>query len=302
MTMTKKKNLTIILLVALVVTIAVGATFAYLYSFTDAKENVFTFAENIKGNLSEPSWDPDDALNLTPGKEIAKDPQIKNISENGVVEYAAIKLTFLDGAGNEISAANMVTLLNLVEIDWSNNWTLKDGTLTTSAGTVTAASAEQIWVFNNTLPQGVTTDPIFYSITIPESITPDNLKWLAGDYGHNETDGCYVAGAHDTALCTISYRHHEKCALFGGTATAAQIEGTVGGGTIGGKTCDCTAVTIHNSKCPSLIKTLKDDCTLHTSVVSGLGNFTIKVEGAVVQADVFDDVNEAATALISLFA
>ena len=299
MNTTKRRNLTIVLSVVLVAAIAVGGTLAYLFTKTDPVNNVFTFAENIKGELDEPSWVPEDALNLTPGKEIAKDPQITNTSENGVVEYGAIKLTFLDGAGNEISAANMVTLLNLVGIDWSSSWALKDGTLTKDgSGTVTAASAQQIYVFNDTIPQGVTTSPIFYSVTIPADITPDELKWLLGDYGHE--DACYEAGAHDGDVCTVTYRHHEKCALFDGVNTAATIAGTKKGETLGAKTCDCNAVDVHDSKCPILIKTLKGDCT-HTTVESGLGNFTIKVEGAVVQADAFDSFNDAVTALISLF-
>ena len=88
--------------------IAIGATLAYLFSKTEVVNNVFTFVDNIKGELTEPNWKPDDAKNLTPDKEIAKDPQITNTSENGVVEYVAIKLTFLDGAGNEISNDNLV--------------------------------------------------------------------------------------------------------------------------------------------------------------------------------------------------
>jgi len=300
MSTTKRKNLTIVLSLVLVAAIAIGGTLAYLFTKTDPVNNVFTFAENIKGELSEPSWIPEDALNLTPGKEIPKDPQIKNTSENGVVEYGAIKLTFLDGSGNEVSAADMITLLNLIGIDWSNSWTLKNGTLTKDGtGKVTAASAQQIYVFDNTIPQGVTTDPIFYSVDIPANITPDQLKWLLGDYGHDE-NACYEAGTHNGDVCTITYRHHEKCALFDGVNTTAAISGVKKGGALGGKTCDCNAVDVHDALCPLLIKTLKGDCA-HTTVVSGLGNFTIKVEGAVVQADAFDTFNDAVTALISLF-
>ena len=145
----KNKKIVIILSIVLVVVIGIGGTLAYLFSKTDPISNVFTFAENIKGKLDEPNWDPDEALDLVPGKKIDKDPCITNTSENGVTEYAAIKLTFVNGAGTEISAADMVTLLNLVDIDWSNNWTRKSGTLTTVAGAVTVATAQQIYVFND---------------------------------------------------------------------------------------------------------------------------------------------------------
>jgi len=201
-----KKRLTIALSAILVAAIAVGATLAYLSARTETVENVFTFVDNIKGYLSEPTWDPDEALNLTPGAFIPKDPQITNTSENGVVEYAAIKLTFLNGAGEIISDTtpdDMATLLDLIVIEWGGSWTRVDGDET---------SAEQIWVYNYTLPQGVTTDPLFYSVTIKD-ITSQEQMWLRGDYGHDE--GCYEAGAHDGALCTITWRHHEKCAIFG---------------------------------------------------------------------------------------
>ena len=303
----RKKHLTIILAIVLVATVAIGGTLAYLFTTTDTKTNVFTFADNIKAYLDEPSWVPEDALNLVPGKEIAKDPQIKNTSENGVVEYAAIRLTFLDGAGNEIQADDMVELLNLIDIDWSNNWTLKQGTLTADmTGTVTAATAKQIYIFNDTLPQGVTSDPVFYSVTIPSDITSAQLAWLVGDYGHVEA--CYEAGAHDSMTCTITYRHHEKCALNDGINSAAEIAGTQKGNVLGAETCDCNTVEIHNSECPLLIKSLSGDCTDHDEVIAGLGNFTIKVEGAVVQADVFDGLfgsdpakSYASDALVTLF-
>ena len=301
MTNKKKKRLTIILSLVLVAVIVIGATLAWLFSSTDSKENVFTFADNIKGYLDEPSWDPDEALQLVPGKKIDKDPQITNNSTNAVTEYAAIRLTFQDGAGNTLSDADTLKLLNLIDIEWSNNWTLYNGTLTTASGVVTAATAEQIYVFNDTLPQNVTSDPVFYSVTIKDSVTPDQLKWLAGNYGH--TSDCYEYGIHDNGLCTITYRHHEKCAIFG----EAGKKNVAKGGTVNGKTCDCNATAVHESTCPSLIGTLKTGCG-HTTLISGIGNFIIKVEGAVVQADSFDGLfgtdttkSYASDALVTLF-
>lgn len=280
----KKKNLTIILSVVLVAAIAIGLTLAYLFSRTDPVTNVFTFAENIRGDLEEPNWDSDNALNLVPGKKVEKDPQITNTSTNAVTEYAAIKLTFQNGKGEKLTDAQTATLLGMLDIDWSNNWALKEGTST---------SAEQIYVFNLTLPQNVTSDPVFYSVTIKDSITPSQLLWLAGDYGHNEN--CYSYGAHDDDLCTITYRHHEKCAISGMTGS----ENIAKGGTLGGKTCDCKATEIHEATCPKLIGTLKGNCG-HDILISGIGNFNIKVEGAVVQEDSFSTFNEAVTALKDL--
>jgi len=289
----KKKVLTAVLVSVLVVAVAIGGTLAYLFAKTETKENVFTFADNIRGKLDEPSWDPDEGKDLVPGKEVPKDPMITNTSVNGVTEYAAIKLTFVNGAGTTLSDADTATLLSLVDIDWSNTWTLIDGT---------ATAAEQIYAYNDTLPQGVTSDPIFYSLTIKDTVTPEQLLWLAGDYGHDLT--CYEFDVHDAAKCTITYRHHERCEIAAQPDKAAVV---AGGTAANGDVCDCTASVIHEGTCPSLVGNIKADCG-HTTIISGLGNFTIVVEGAVVQADSFDgpfgtDTTKtyAADALIDLF-
>jgi len=300
----RKKILTIVLSLTLVAALAVGGTLAYLFSQTETKENVFTFADNIKGKLDEPKWNPKDAEQLVPGKKIDKDPQLTNNSTNAVTEYGAIRLTFQDGKGVDLSAADTATLLSLITIDWSSKWTLIDGT---------ATSTKQIYEFNNTIPQNVTTDPVFYSVTIKDTVTPAQLKWLAGDYGH--TDACYVFGTHDPAVCTITYRHYEKCALeqavAAGVLTEAQVSAAKQGDTLVGTdgknyTCDCTPAEVHSPNCPSLIGTIptNPDGTFvcgHNTLLSGIGNFTIKVEGAVVQADAFTSASDAAADLITLF-
>lgn len=292
---TSKRNLTILLSIVLVAVLATGITLAYLFAKTEVKENVFTFAKNITGNLDEPNWNEEDAKNLVPGKDIPKDPQITNTSENGVAEYAAMKLTFLDGSGKVVKDEDVVKLLNLIGIDWSDSWKLADGALSVDdKGVVTEATAEQIYVYNRLLPQGITTDPIFNIVTIKSSITPDELTWLAGDYGHQ--DSCYEFGKHSDDVCKITYWHHNNCAIVG-EAEASQTEK---GGTVGGKACNCEPSVVHESDCPSLIKALKNTCE-HKTVISGLGNFTIKAEGAVVQADAFNTIEEATVELKKLF-
>ena len=281
MTRKKKRILTAVMAALLVACVAAGGTLAWLWAATETAENVFTFAKNITGELDEPLWEPPNGQNLTPGSEIDKDPQITNTSKNAVTEYAAIRLTWLDGAGSQLSAADMAKLMTVIGIDWSANWYQKAGT---------ADSPQQIWVYGKTLPQGVTSDPIFYKVIIPGDTTNDEFEWLTGDYGHD--DSCYAFGAHDAALCTVAYRHHERCALYNGTNTEAQISAVGTGGTVGGATCDCTAVAVHGSACPSLMAGLTGACG-HTAILSGLGGFAIKVEGAVVQADTFDGLTGA---------
>ena len=281
--MTKnKKILTAALSIALVVIVALGGTLAYLYTKTDTETNVFTFGDNVKATLTEPSWDPDDGLDLVPGMEIAKDPLITNTSKNGVDEYAGIRIVFTRGDGTVLTAAETTKLLGLITIDWSANWTLIDGT---------ATSAKQTYFFNDILTPSMESDSLFYSVTINTAVTPEELLWLAGDYGHDE-DTCYEFGTCD---CTITYKHHEKCAIRGESGN----ENVGLHGVLNGKTCDCKKVaTVHESGCASLKGTLKAGCG-HT-LQSGIGNFNIEVQGAVVQADAFTAIADAKTAIKSL--
>ena len=62
--------------VALVGTIAVGGTLAYLSSITETKKNVFTSSKSIHGKLTETEWNEESASSYYPGKVIAKNPQI----------------------------------------------------------------------------------------------------------------------------------------------------------------------------------------------------------------------------------
>jgi len=282
----------------MVALIALGGTTAFLFSRTDTKTNVFSFADNIAGYLEEPSWDPSNGENLVPRVKIEKDPQITNTSNNGLYEYAAIRLTFVDGAGFSLDNTDLVKLLNLIDIEWGGNWTLISGTITENAsGVVTAVTQPLIYSFDEILPPGVTTDPIFYSVTVKSSITPEELEWLRGRFEHDED--CYIFGTHDTSICTIAYRHHEKCAIAGqGDKTTVPAAGKAANGTY----CDCSAATVHSSACPSLIGAIKPDCGHSMIPGSGLNGFKIIVDGGIVQADAFDTLDDAKPALISLFA
>ena len=293
MTLKKKRNLTILLSLVLVAAIAAGATLAYLSSKTEIIPNTFTFAENVRGLLTEPEWDPDEALELVPGAEIPKDPMITNISNNGVDEYASIKLIFVDGADAPLNDADMTKLMTLIAIDWNNtDWTIADATMTDKT--------EQIWCYNGKLAPAYTTAPLFTKITILDTVEPEELEWLAGIFNH--ADSCYDFGA---CACTPDNLHHKNCALFANPAnTAAAVKGVAKGGTLGGETCDCTAVGLrHQDGCPAWIGNLTGNC--NCTLAGGLGGFTIVVQGGVVQADAFEGLSSpnaaAQVALVDVF-
>ncbi len=293
MTMTKKKKgLIAALSITLVAVIAVGATLAYLFNKSDPISNVFTFSGNISAELNEPSWNPEDGLDLVPGSMMEKDPQITNTSKNTVDVYAAVKMTFKNGAGETLSAEQAEKLMGLITIDWGDAgyWTQIQGD--------NKNAPVQIWRYNTAVKPLETTNPLFYSVTINDDVTPEDLEWLAGIYGH--TDDCYVRG--ECTCDQVTYIHHERCAI----ADEPGAENVEAGGTLNEKTCDCKAAPQHEAGCPYLIGHIPEDADCHTELqesddgILSLGNFQLVVEGAVVQADAFDSIEDADAPLIEL--
>jgi hypothetical protein len=301
---TKKKRLVVGLAVALVALIALGATLAYLSAMTDQKENAFSFAENIKGRLDEPNWDPKEGENLIPGYEVKKDPMITNVSNNGVDEYAAIRLNFTDGLGNTLSDDEasdewVGRLLRLLDITWNtDDWEIADADM--------EGKAEQVWVYKEILAPGEASTPLFNSVTVRPSFTDAELAadptldweteyaWLSS-IAMDHTDSCYEYGDCE---CDPTYRHHVNCAIY----DEAGAENVAEGGTLGALVCDCIPVEIHEAGCPANIATLSGKCS-HTG--EGIDGFQIIVRGAVVQAGVdgMDSWDAPATtaALLALF-
>lgn len=189
------KKLTLTLLcVILIGVITAGTTFAYLTSATEEAQNVFTSAENIRATLTEPNWDEAEGIRLVPGKEIRKDPMITNICK--IDEYVALRLTFQygenicdddactdpDNDGGTMSQADLLKLLNLVEIDWNSKWNLHEGTLDIDGGgKVTDVTPTLVFYYEDLVSPGKNTAPIFESIRIKTKdggMTELDLRWL----------------------------------------------------------------------------------------------------------------------------
>ena len=303
-TNTRKKRITVILAIAVAAVMTIGGTLAYLATLTGQAENTFTFAENVKARLDEPNWNPKDGENLIPGAEIRKDPMITNVSNNGVNEYAALRINFTDGSGDLLSDTSGDTnyvgrLLALLDIDWNTtDWALADSGM--------AGKAEQVWVYKHELAPGEVTNPLFSSVTIKSSVSGmtdaewgEEFAWLAS-ICMTHTDDCYKYGTHDAGKCTVTYKHHKSCAVYGKTGA----ENTAKGGTLtiglDDFICDCSPVEVHDAECPKSIGTI--DCAEATHVGEGIDGFQIIVKGAVVQAGVdgmgkpFDTTDAAAIA------
>ncbi|WP_195268138.1 hypothetical protein [Eubacterium sp. 1001713B170207_170306_E7] len=152
----KKKQISILVGIAVTAVVAIGATLAFLHSTTETKTNTFSSDKNISIQLREPAWDgygfdskvePDgssanpeyqgdkllgvnEAKAYVPGQTIYKNPTVKNSGDknNGVNAYVAIKVQYFDYNGennkeNQISYdAFKKAFLDEQGINFSNKW------------------------------------------------------------------------------------------------------------------------------------------------------------------------------------
>lgn len=316
-TKNRKKRSTAILAAILVLVIAIGATLAYLAAVTEEYENAFSFAQNIRGGLSEPNWDPETSgKDIVPGMEMRKDPMITNLSDNGIDEFVAIRVNFTDGKGKPLSDDDneddyVGRLLALLDIDWNTtDWDLADNAM--------KDCAEQVWVYNKPVAPGETTNPLFSTVTVKSEIDgmtqeewDTEYAWLASII-MDHTDACYkineaaCAGADE---CDFTYKHHKKCPVYGHakegeTAKEGTIAGVIGDGS-DDLVCDCTPAKDHEDDCKALENTLLTGADACEHEADGISGFKIFVRGAVVQADVegMTDWNSTDTidALLGLF-
>lgn len=187
--MSNSKITKVMLSLAIVAILLVGGSLAYLSTTTQEETNVFTFQTDITATLTEPNWDPENAENLTPGTVVPKDPLMTNTSK--IDEYQAVKLTFTKGNGTTLTAAEMTRLMTLITIKNGTGASAAAGmnsgwTLCTSS---TAGAPVQCWYYNTKVlapvapATGVSTAPIFDSVTINSTISNADFTWLRETLG-----------------------------------------------------------------------------------------------------------------------
>lgn len=87
-----KKN--IIIAAALVAIMAIGSTFAFFID-RDSVTNQFTVGD-VEISVDEPNWNPDDGQNITPNKEMKKDPQVTNKGANDAFVFVSVTVPKAD--------------------------------------------------------------------------------------------------------------------------------------------------------------------------------------------------------------
>ena len=183
----KKKLMTVLALV-LVIAMSVAGTYAYLTS-TDTVKNTFTVGD-VQIKLDEAKANPDGSLaagnervkansyKLLPGHTYNKDPMVTVLSGS---ESSYVKMTVTFSKAAELDAifdpngANMTSIFNGYD---SANWIYKGNTEDTTANTRTY----EFWYKAPVAaPDGdVALDALFDSITVPGTITNDQLKTIKG--------------------------------------------------------------------------------------------------------------------------
>ena len=184
-----KKTLTVVIALVLVVVMSVAGTVAYLTS-QDTVTNTFTVGK-VQIKLDEAEANPDGSLvpnaeervkansyKLLPGHTYNKDPMVTVLKGS---ESSYIKMTVTFTKANELDAifdpdgATLTTIFNGYD---SSNWTYKGNTKNAAENTRTY----EFWYKEAVAaPDGnVALDALFDSITVPGSITNEQLKTIEG--------------------------------------------------------------------------------------------------------------------------
>ena len=176
--MNKKRNIILALALMLSTVLITGLTFAYLSAKTGPKTNTFTIG-GVSIQLAEPNFDGRDynnvvvtpaagtqlgevsALNIMPGRIIAKDPSVKNTSNPSAV-WVAIKLDYtISGTPGVYDSATLTNELSaFAGIDFDTvAWEMKAG------------SDYTVFYYRTAVSSGLTTSNLFNNVTIKKEAT-----------------------------------------------------------------------------------------------------------------------------------
>ncbi|WP_394283129.1 TasA family protein, partial [Frisingicoccus sp.] len=118
--MKKSSMRTLALTAILAGTVSIGGIMAY-FTDGDTATNTFTVGK-ISLDLQEPSWVP--PTNITPGQEIAKDPQIKNDGNNEEFVFLKVTVPYANVVtANEDGTKGKTADTELFSYDVKDGWT-----------------------------------------------------------------------------------------------------------------------------------------------------------------------------------
>lgn len=185
----KKKTIALALVLVMVFGATLGGTFAYLTS-TDTVTNTFTVG-NVQIKLDEAQANPDGSLvanadrvkansyKLLPGHTYNKDPMV-TVLKNSESAYIKMTVTFTEAAELDaiFAADGGADLTSIFKGYDRTNWIAKGDTKDAQNNTRTY----EFWYKEAVAaPEGdVALDALFDSITVPGSITNEQLATIEG--------------------------------------------------------------------------------------------------------------------------
>ena len=160
--MNKKKVALTACATALVGTLAIGGTLAYLTSRTNTVENVFTGEDHNLGGRIDEKFDEETAFRYMPGDLIVKEPVLENLKDS-VDAYVAVKVDFTkDG-----NAINYDTFKQDATVAYKG----AEGFNTENWKEVAVDGADyKFFVYKDVVKSGTKTAPIFDHVQIDKQI------------------------------------------------------------------------------------------------------------------------------------
>ncbi len=169
-----KKGIASLLLLGCV---AVGGISAYLTDIENAN-NEFTVGK-INIELKEDNWNPEEGKDITPNKEIAKDPTVTNIGKNGAYVFVEVEVPYANivvanDDGTKKAAADTELFSYTVNSGWVE---LGTGTKDTEKGIITHVYAYATDLNTLTaLSKEATTPSVFDSVKVANFVENQGLE------------------------------------------------------------------------------------------------------------------------------
>lgn len=168
-----KKKITIAAIV-LALVLLIGGLIAF-FTDTDEKSNVFTLG-NVDITLTEPSWVATNGENMSPGKEVNKDPTVNNVGSTPAYVFVEVKVPMT----NETTPKEVFTYT-------TNSGWVEVGTAQTSGGYTThvyaygSASAMTELAAGTTSSPTPTSTPVFSKVKLNPAITDPSTITLTNN-------------------------------------------------------------------------------------------------------------------------
>ena len=167
--MSIKKVFVTIMAIAMVATLAIGATVAYM---TDSEEKVNTFTVgDLDITLSEPSWeDTTDGKDMIPGYKTEKDPTVLGVDGDS---YMRMTVEFVSTDGNEMTADRVEKIMETIKYEDTVGVNTSDFVYDTTRSTDT----KHYYNYNGKFVEG-TEVTLFDVVEIPTTWNQNDLAKL----------------------------------------------------------------------------------------------------------------------------